>query len=77
MGPAEKTIAGRPALSGSLRPVSVLTMQTMEVARHGHCLSLTSGQTTVQREVSKWRDELRTPYSLTHGRRDLLLYQVI
>ena len=52
-------------------------MQTMEVARHGHCLSLTSGQTTVQREVSNWRDRLRTPYSLTHGRRDLLLYQVI
>ena len=57
--------------------VSVLTIQTMEVARHRHCISLTSGQTTVQCNVSNWRDGLRTLHSLSHGHRNLLLYQVI
>jgi hypothetical protein len=56
---------------------SVLTIQTMEVAHHGHFISLTSGRTIVQREVSHWSDGLRTTHSLSYGHRNIFLYQVI
>jgi hypothetical protein len=52
-------------------------MQVMEVAHHGHLMSLTPVRMTAQRKLGDCGNVLRTPQSLGYGHRDLLIYQAI
>jgi hypothetical protein len=77
MGPAERTILGPPALSGSLQPgfSANNTGHGSSTIRTLYFVDICAENSSA--ESGNWPDGVRTDHSLSYGHRDIFLYQAI